>query len=225
MRWFLMSSSVLRGGNLVTTEAGIRDGVRQVLLPLWSAWSFLALYAGAMRADGRDGDGRDGDGARGYAGRWRTDSAHTLDRWVLGQTRVLVEDVTAQMEALDLAGACESVRVFLDGLTNWYVRRSRERFWGNDEHARDAVDTLHTVLEVVCRVAAPLAPLTTEEVWRGLTGGRSVHLAAWPDAADLPATTRRGPWWPRWPWCARPARRRWGCARPPGCGSGNRCPR
>ena len=181
MRWFLMSSPVLRGGNLVTTEAGIRDGVRQVLLPLWSAWSFLAVYAGAMRTDGADGEG-----GRGYAGRWRTDSPHTLDRWVLGQTRVLVEDVTAQMDALDLAGACESVRVFLDGLTNWYVRRSRERFWGNGEHARDAVDTLHTVLEVVCRLAAPLAPLTTEEVWRGLTGGRSVHLAAWPDAADLP---------------------------------------
>ena len=184
MRWFLMSSPVLRGGNLVTTEAGIRDGVRQVLLPLWSAWSFLALYAGAMRVDGADE--HDGDGARGYAGRWRADSQHTLDRWVLGQTRVLVEDVTAQMDALDLAGACESVRVFLDGLTNWYVRRSRERFWGNDEHARDAVDTLHTVLEVVCRLAAPLAPLTTEEVWRGLTGGRSVHLAAWPEAGDLP---------------------------------------
>ena len=177
MRWFLMSSPVLRGGNLVTTEAGIRDGVRQVLLPLWSAWSFLALYAGAMVGE---------DGARGYAGRWRTDSTHTLDRWVLGQTRAAVEDVTAQMDALDLAGACESVRVFLDGLTNWYVRRSRERFWGNGDDARDAVDTLHTVLEVLCRLAAPLAPLTTEEVWRGLTGGRSVHLAAWPDASDLP---------------------------------------
>ena len=177
MRWFLMSSPVLRGGNLVTTEAGIRDGVRQVLLPLWSAWSFLALYAGAMD---------DGEGSRGYAGRWRTGSTHTLDRWVLGQTRVLAEDVTAAMDALDLAGACESVRVFLDGLTNWYVRRSRERFWGDDDDARAAVDTLHTVLEVVCRLAAPLAPLTTEEVWRGLTGGRSVHLASWPDAADLP---------------------------------------
>ncbi len=190
MRWFLMSSPVLRGGNLITTEAGIRDGVRQVLLPLWSAWSFLSLYAGSMRVGGEDG-GDGGDG-RGYAGRWRTDSVHTLDRYVLGQTRVLVEDVTAAMDALDLAGACESVRVYLDGLTNWYVRRSRERFWGNDDDARAAVDTLHTVLEVVCRLAAPLAPLTTEEVWRGLTGGRSVHLAPWPDPSDLPgdASTR-----------------------------------
>jgi isoleucyl-tRNA synthetase len=69
-------------------------------------------------------------------------------------------------------------------LTNWYIRRSRDRFWGD---APEAFDTLYTVLEVVCRVTAPLLPLTTEEVWRGLTGGRSVHLTDWPDAEALPA--------------------------------------
>jgi len=184
MRWFLMSSPILRGGNLVTTEAGIRDGVRQVLLPLWNAWHFLALYAGT--AD-------DGAGGRGVVGRWRTDSTDELDRYVLAKTRDLVVDVGAQMDAFDIAGACESVRVFLDVLTNWYVRRSRDRFWAASASAldgaggTDAVDTLHTVLEVVTRVAAPLLPLTTEEVWRGLTGGRSVHLADFPDPDDLPA--------------------------------------
>ncbi len=178
MRWFLMSSPVLRGGNLVTTEAGIREGVRQVLIPLWNAWYFLSLYAGAMP---------DGAGGRGVVGRWRTDSAHTLDRFVLGECHDLVVEVGELMDALDIAGACEAVRVFLDTLTNWYVRRSRARFWGEGPDARDAVDTLHTVLEVLTRVAAPLLPLTTEEVWRGLTGGRSVHLADFPDAADLPS--------------------------------------
>ena len=69
-------------------------------------------------------------------------------------------------------------------LTNWYIRRSRDRFWGDDT---EAFDTLYTVLDVVCRVTAPLLPLTTEEIWRGLTGGRSVHLADWPSADDLPA--------------------------------------
>ncbi|HEX8779782.1 MAG TPA: DUF5915 domain-containing protein, partial [Nocardioides sp.] len=76
-----------------------------------------------------------------------------------------------------------STRSFLDVLTNWYIRRSRDRFWDDDA---DAFDTLWTVLEVVCRVTAPLLPLTTEEVWRGLTGGRSVHLTDWPDADRLP---------------------------------------
>ena len=69
-------------------------------------------------------------------------------------------------------------------LTNWYIRRSRDRFWGDNA---DAFDTLFTVLETVCRVTAPLLPLTTEEVWRGLTGDRSVHLTDWPLASELPA--------------------------------------
>ena len=69
-------------------------------------------------------------------------------------------------------------------LTNWYVRRSRQRFF--DENV-DAFDALYTALETVCRVAAPLLPLVSEEIWRGLTGGRSVHLADWPDAGLFPA--------------------------------------
>ncbi|PWJ53957.1 Isoleucyl-tRNA synthetase [Quadrisphaera granulorum] len=188
MRWFLMSSPILRGGNLVTTEAGIRDGVRQVLLPLWSTWYFLALYAGALRPQGdQDDDGEGVAPSAGLVGRWRTDSPHELDRYVLASLRDLVSDVRGQLDALDVAGACESVRVFLDLLTNWYVRRSRERFWGNGPDAVDAVDTLHTVLEVLTRVVAPLLPLTAEEIWRGLTGGRSVHLADYPSPEDLPA--------------------------------------
>ena len=173
MRWFLMSSPVLRGGNLVVTERGIRDGVRQVLIPLWNAWYFFSLYAGAF------------DGGKGYEATWSTTSDDVLDRYLLAKLRVCVENVTAQLDAYDVSAACASVREVLDVLTNWYIRRSRERFWGEDDTA--AFDTLYTALEVLARVAAPLLPLTTEEVWRGLTGGRSVHLTDWPDAGDLPA--------------------------------------
>jgi isoleucyl-tRNA synthetase len=88
------------------------------------------------------------------------------------------------MDEYDISGAAASVRSYLDALTNWYVRRSRDRFWAGDV---DAFDTLATVLETVCRVVAPLAPLTAEEIWRGLTGGRSVHLADWPPAGAFPA--------------------------------------
>jgi isoleucyl-tRNA synthetase len=177
MRWFLMSSPVLRGGNLVVTEQGIRDGVRQVLLPLWNVWYFFSLYANTA-------------GEKGYEAVRRTDSADVLDRYLLAKTHDLVAGVTAQLDVFDIAGACTGVREFLDVLTNWYVRRSRERFWatgGVTDDARDAFDTLYTVLEVLCRVAAPLAPLVTEEIWRGLTGGRSVHLTDWPSADELPA--------------------------------------
>ncbi|MFN2494394.1 MAG: isoleucine--tRNA ligase, partial [Pseudonocardiaceae bacterium] len=168
MRWFLMASPILRGGNLVVTEQGIREGVRQALLPLWNSWYFLALYANAA----------------GVAGRWRTDSPHVLDRYVLAKLRDLIADVTARMDRYDITGACDSVRGFCEVLTNWYVRRSRDRFWAGEQ---DAIDTLHTVLEVGTRVAAPLLPLTTEAIWRGLTGQRSVHLTDWPDPATLPA--------------------------------------
>ncbi|MBQ1070816.1 DUF5915 domain-containing protein, partial [Micromonospora sp. D75] len=82
------------------------------------------------------------------------------------------------------SGACATVRSYLDALTNWYVRRSRDRFWAGDA---DAFDTLSTVLETLCRVVAPLAPLTAEEIWRGLTGERSVHLTDWPRADEFPA--------------------------------------
>ena len=168
MRWFLMDSPILRGGNLVVAERGIQEGIRQALLPLWNSYYFLGLYANADRVEGQR----------------RTDSRHLLDRYILAKTHELVTDVESALDHYDIVGACASVRDFLDALTNWYVRRSRDRFWSGD---RDAIDTLHTVLEVTCRVAAPLLPLTTEVVWRGLTGERSVHLTDWPSAIELPA--------------------------------------
>ena len=98
------------------------------------------------------------------------------------------------MDAYDLSGACAGIESFLDVLNNWYIRRSRDRFWGTGGEdgaaSQDAFDTLGTVLEVLCRVAAPLLPLVTEAVWRGLTGAdgtdASVHLADWPVASALP---------------------------------------
>jgi isoleucyl-tRNA synthetase len=179
MRWFLMSSPILRGGNLVVTEEGIREGVRQVIIPLWNSWYFFSLYANAA------------NGGAGREARWSTASTDPLDRYLLAKLRDLVVTVTAQMDAYDIPGASESVRQFVDVLTNWYIRRSRERFWdtgsGDASTAGAAFDTLYTALEVLTRVCAPLLPLVTEEVWRGLTGGRSVHLADWPSPDDLPA--------------------------------------
>jgi isoleucyl-tRNA synthetase len=165
MRWFLMASPILRGGNLVVTEQGIRDGVRQVLLPFWNAYTFLALYAPEK-------------------GTWRTDSTNVLDRYILAKLAVLRDDLTEAMDACDISGACDQIRQFTEALTNWYVRRSRSRFWAEDS---DAIDTLHTVLEVTGRLAAPLLPLVSEVIWRGITGERSVHLTDWPEAGLLPA--------------------------------------
>jgi isoleucyl-tRNA synthetase len=169
MRWFLMSSSVIRGGNLVVTEEAIRESTRQFLLPLWSTYYFFTLYANASN----------------HTATWRTDSTNVLDRYLLAKTRRLIDDVTGELEALDSPTAAARLRDFGDVLTNWYVRRSRDRFWEGAD--TESFDTLYTVLETLTRVAAPLIPLVGEEIWQGLTGGRSVHLEDWPDAALFPA--------------------------------------
>jgi isoleucyl-tRNA synthetase len=167
MRWFLMSSPVLRGGNLIVTEQGIRDAVRQAILPLWNSYYFFALYANA----------------ESYTARSRTSSDNVLDRYILAKTRALVSTVEAELDEYDIAAACQALRDHLELLTNWYIRRSRSRFWAGDT---DALDTLYTVLETTCRVAAPLLPLTVEAVWRGLTGEPTVHLVAWPSVSSWP---------------------------------------
>ncbi|WP_336671559.1 isoleucine--tRNA ligase [Tsukamurella sp. USMM236] len=166
MRWFLMASPILRGGNLVVTEQGIRDGVRQTLLPLWNAYSFLQLYAEKPAV-------------------WRTDSEDVLDRYILAKLAQTRDAMTEALDTCNIADACEELRLFVDALTNWYVRRSRARFWDGADSG--AFDTLYTVLETVCRLAAPLLPMATEAMWRGLTGGESVHLTDWPSETDLPA--------------------------------------
>jgi len=172
MRWFLMSSSVLRGGNLAVTEEGIRSGVREFLLPLWNSWYFFATYANAAKPGG-------------YEATWRTDSTDVLDRYILARLGDLVREVRADLEGLDSTTASARLRDFAEVLTNWYIRRSRDRFW--EGSSADAFDTLYTVLETLTRVAAPLVPLISERVWQGLTGGRSVHLQDWPDDTAFPA--------------------------------------
>jgi isoleucyl-tRNA synthetase len=167
MRWFLMASPILRGGNLVVTEQGIRDAVRQAILPLWNSYYFFALYANA----------------ESYQARRNTGSEHVLDRYILAKTRAMVTELEQLLDTYQVAGACQLLREHLEVLTNWYIRRSRSRFWAGEA---DALDTLWTVLETVCRAAAPLLPLTTEAIWRGLTGETSVHLTAWPDVCDWP---------------------------------------
>jgi isoleucyl-tRNA synthetase len=171
VRLSLMGSPVLRGGNLIVAEESIREQVRGVLLPLWNTWYFFSLYANTV-ADGE-----------GYVAAAPSPGSvadlDELDRYVLAKTRAFADAAKADLEAYDIPGAVQRLKDHLDVVTNWYVRNSRDRFWAEDA---EAYDTLFTVLEVTCRVAAPLAPMVTEEIWRGLTGQRSVHLTDWPDA-------------------------------------------
>ncbi len=168
MRWYLLSSAILRGTDFSVTEQGIRDTVRQVLLPLWNSWYFLSLYANAENK----------------VGAVTTEASNLLDRYILAKLQRTTVEVTLSMDKYDLFGACQQVRTFLDVLTNWYIRRSRDRFWSGEQ---DAINTLHTVLEVVVRLAAPLLPLITDNIHSGLVANAdSVHLRDWPQADSLP---------------------------------------
>lgn len=168
MRWFLMSSPILRGGNLIVTEQGIREGVRQALLPMWNAYSFLQLYSSKPA-------------------QWSVDSSDVLDRYILAKLHDVVAAVGDALDNTDIARACDEVRTFCDALTNWYVRRSRDRFWAGDTEHPEAFNTLYTVLETLTRVTAPLLPMVSEVIWRGLTGEGSVHLADFPQSDQFPA--------------------------------------
>jgi isoleucyl-tRNA synthetase len=171
LRWYMMSSPLMSGGDLAMPKDGkaIGEAVRGVMLPLWNAYSFFTLYANI-------------DGIRG---RMITTADAELDRYILGKTAELVRDVQSAMDRLDLAAACDALPPFIEALNNWYIRRSRERFWKAEKDAdkQAAYDTLYTVLVTLTRTMAPFLPYLTEHVHRALVNGESVHLQDWPDAS------------------------------------------
>ncbi|MHA1157414.1 MAG: isoleucine--tRNA ligase [Alphaproteobacteria bacterium] len=170
LRWYMVSSPLLSGGDLAMPKDGkpIGDAVRQVQLPLWNAYSFFTLYANI-------------DGIKGTL---VTNAESDLDRYVLGKTAEFVRAVEAAVDSLDLAAGCHALPPFIEVLNNWYIRRSRERFWRSEKDADKtaAYDTLYTVLVTVSRAMAPYLPFLTDTIHRALVDGESVHLQDWPDA-------------------------------------------
>ena len=173
LRWYFMNSNIVRGGDARISDRGIDEVTRQVMLPIWNAYSFFSLYANID----------------GYSAQVRTDSTDELDRYILAKLRAVIEATTDAMDAYDLGGATEQISSFLDALNNWYIRRSRDRFWGPDmtEDKSSAYDTLYTVLINFLKLAAPFLPMISEEIYTSLTGEESVHLADWPKAEDFPS--------------------------------------
>lgn len=172
LRWYFMNSNIVRGGDARISDRGIDEVTRQVMLPVWNAYSFFTLYANIDS----------------YQAQIRTDSTDELDRYILAKLGSVIAATTKAMDAYDLAGATSQITTFLDALNNWFIRRSRDRFWGPDmtDDKRDAFDTLYTVLVNFLKLSAPFLPMVTEEIYTSLTGEESVHLAAWPQAEDFP---------------------------------------
>lgn len=176
LRLYLINSPVVRAENLRFSEAGVKQLLRDLLIPWWNAYSFFVTYA---NADGFD----EPDVAR-------PDSPHVLDRWIVSSMETLIADVSTAMDAYDLQKAVRPFVDFIDALTNWYIRRSRRRFWKSEDDAdkRHAYRTLRYVLVQLSKVAAPFCPFVSEQIYRNLRGPsdpESVHLCAFPtpDAA------------------------------------------
>ncbi len=180
IRLYMIYSPVVRAENLKFSENGVKQLLRDLLIPWWNAYSFFVTYA---NVDGF----HDPEVVV-------PDSPNVLDRWICSSMETLIADVTAAMDQYDLQKAVRPFVAFIEDLTNWYIRRSRRRFWKSEDDADKlhAYRTLRYVLVQLCKVAAPFTPFISEEIYRNLKGENdpeSVHLCdfptARPEARDL----------------------------------------
>ena len=169
LRWFLISSPVLKGGNVAVDKEGkeIAKAARKALIPFWNAYYFFTLYANA----------------EGIKAQEISHSSDVLDSYILAKLKVLAATVRQEMETYEIARACAAIEDFLEILNNWYIRRSRARFWDGSDLS--SFNTLYTVLVNIAKIAAPLMPFMCEFVYKGLTGGESVHLQDVPDLSAI----------------------------------------
>ncbi len=169
-RFLLMSSSVMSGEDFALQDKDVADVARKLSM-IWNMYDFFTLYADV---DGWEWDGSLDDPTASLT--------NPLDLWVVSRLHQLTAQIGAKMEAYDLPGALKPVLLFIDDASNWYVRRSRKRFWksDNDTDKDNAYRTLHYVLARLSIALAPFTPFLSEELYRQLTGGDSVHLLDWP---------------------------------------------
>jgi isoleucyl-tRNA synthetase len=179
LRLYLMNSPVLRADDLCFTDEGVKDVLKGILIPLWNSYGFFVTYANIDKYP-EEMPTASIIPAPGAGG-----ARNPLDRWVLSLCEGLVHDVSAALEDYDMQGAIAPIVDFIDSLNNWYIRRSRRRFWraGADEDKAEAYAVLSRVLTRLVTVAAPILPFIAEEIWRNIRpkgGLESVHLCDWP---------------------------------------------
>ncbi len=177
MRLALMHSPVVRAEDLKFSAAAVEHELRSLLIPLWNAYAFFVSYA---RTDGFDPTTMLHEGP----------FENPLDRWILSRLQGLERTVIEGMDAYDLQVSVNAFVAFIDDLTNWYIRRSRRRFWKseNDADKVQAHSTLYTVLLELSQVLAPYVPFVTEAIWRNLRSDAmadSVHLSLFPEPDEI----------------------------------------
>ncbi|MEI6587484.1 MAG: isoleucine--tRNA ligase [Candidatus Moraniibacteriota bacterium] len=178
LRFYLLSSPLLNAQNISFSEKAIQDIQRKVLSTLWNSYAFFTLYASVDKWEPKNNLGA------------APDSKNLLDRWIVSELHKLIGEVDSNMQGYDLVKATRPFELFVDNLSNWYIRRSRKRFWKseNDDDKNNAYETLHYVLVELAKAMAPFMPFIAEEMYLNLRsgvetsrqGGASVHLAEFP---------------------------------------------
>ena len=178
LRLFMLGSQVVRAEDLKFSEAGVKEILRGVMIPMWNALSFFTTYANVDGYDPGTGEVKP-----------PVNPANVLDRWILSSASQMVGEIRAEMDNYNLQKAATRFAKFIDDLTNWYIRRSRRRFWKSDSDTDklEAYQTLHYVLLLFAKTAAPFIPFTTEAIYQAIkTPGMpdSVHLCDYPVPDD-----------------------------------------
>jgi len=170
VRWYFYASTPV-GENYRTSSETLRETVQQFFIPLWNCYSFFVTYARLDKFDPSEPQ-------------VPVDERHVLDRWLLSRLSGLVDTVTTGLDRYDANDPARKIQRFVDDLSNWYVRRSRRRFWKSqsDRDKLAAYQTLYETLSTVSRLMAPFVPFMAEAMYRNLSDGKSVHLSDFPDA-------------------------------------------
>jgi isoleucyl-tRNA synthetase len=175
LRYLLLSSPVLNGEDFSLVDKDVADVTRKLSM-IWNMYDFFTLYADvdAWEWDGDLGDPSD-------------TLRNPLDLWIISRLHQLIQEVGTNMDNYDIPNAVKPILPFVDDASNWYVRRSRRRFWKSEDDAdkQDAYRTLHYVLVQLAHIMAPFTPFLAEELFQKLTGGESVHLRDWPAAGHV----------------------------------------
>ena len=169
LRLYLLGSPVMRGEDILISEEQYRQQVKGLLLILWNSYNFFISYANVDGWEKSDG----------------SKSENLLDKWILSLLNNLILCVTTDLDKFDTVGTIDKINNFINEFSTWYIRRSRDRVGPSAEDEKDKnyfYSTCHEVLVTLCKLLAPIAPFTVEEMHKNLTGKDSVHLEDWPQA-------------------------------------------
>ncbi|MBW6431909.1 class I tRNA ligase family protein, partial [Patescibacteria group bacterium] len=192
MRFYLMSSPAVKAEDMKFSDKGVDEVLKKIILRLWNSYSFFMMYASLD----------------GFTPTGKLDSENLLDKWMISKVNNLILDTTKALDEYDISVAARGLEEFVDELSNWYIRRSRKRFWKSEDDGdkKAAYETLYYALSRYLKLLAPFMPFITEEIYKGLVvsidpkAPESIHLSDWPKAdegaidvklSEKMATTRR----------------------------------